>query len=64
MPKNNTPTGYYKILSFGEVASCQNLGIFVEIMNKILMIFDVENWIWKANFVTFWHQFSKFNNLI
>ena len=43
MPKNNTPTGYYKILSFGEVASCQNLGIFVEIMNKILMIFDVEN---------------------
>ena len=45
MPKNNTPTGYYKILSFGEVASCQNLGIFVEIMNKILMIFDVENWI-------------------
>ena len=35
---------------------------------KIPMIFDIENWLWKSNFGTFWHlpllQFSKFGNFI
>ena len=34
-------------------------------MRKILMIFDIENWLWKSNFGSFdtspLHQFSKFN---
>ena len=24
-------------------------------MKKISMIFDIENWLWKSNFGTFWH---------
>ena len=35
-------------------------------MRKIWLIFYIENWLLKSNFVTFWHlplhQFSKFNN--
>ena len=27
-------------------------------MIKIPMIFDIENWLWKSNFGTFWHQFK------
>ena len=33
-----------------------------------MRIFDIENWLWKSNFGTFWHpplhQFSKFNNFL
>ena len=42
-------------------------------IRKIRMIFDIENWLWKSNFGTFWQlainpklktQNSKFNNFL
>ena len=35
-------------------------------MRKIWMIFDIENWLWKSNFVTFWQLAvnPKFNNFL
>ena len=37
-------------------------------IRKLRMISEVENWLWKSNFGTFWHlsfnQFSKFNNFL
>ena len=37
-------------------------------MRKILVIFVIQNWLWKSNMGTFWHlpihQFSKFNNFL
>ena len=39
-------------------------------MRNIRIIFDIENWLWKSNFGTFWHlpspltQFSKSNNFL
>ena len=37
-------------------------------MRRIRIIFDLENWLWKTNFGTYWHlpitQFSKFDNFL
>ena len=79
----NVPKGDYWILRIGLMANCQKVGIILvtnkkcapklvffneKKMRKILMIFDIENWLWNSNFGTFWHsplvQFSKFNNFI
>ena len=37
-------------------------------LRKIWMIFDIENWLWKSNFGTFWHlsitSILKFNHFL
>ena len=33
-------------------------------IRKIPMIFDIENWLWKSNFGTFWHFTQILKNAI
>ena len=37
------------------------LGDFL-FFEKIQLIFDIENWLWKYDFGTFWGQFTKYSN--
>ena len=63
----------YKLISSKNVNKKKSAPKFVHILwwkkiRKIRMLFDVENWLWKSDFGTFWHllitPITKFNDFI